>query len=326
MKNTDKITNLLFYAGVILFFLGFNFSDNPTAGWYLQTMPDLNGKSISDIFFLDSLNGWASTGTNNGPGNINYILKTTNGGDNWLINYNDICFFSRIFFADTIIGYASGGSGGGTAYLYKTTNGGLNWNRLSNTGASEFDDMTVLNKDTLWLVDHDPLTGGVFRTTKGGQSWVQQLSAGTQNPDKIYMYNARIGFICKASSSAYLRKTTDSGNTWFTVVQNDAFIDMYFTDSLNGWRTRGQLDSIKKTTDGGLNWTKLLLPRTGGYFYISAVNNFAFLNKDTLWASGAVAYTAIGPRALLYISTNGGVNWAINYRTPTRSTYTDIFI
>jgi photosystem II stability/assembly factor-like uncharacterized protein len=318
MKNTDKITNMLFYTGVILFFLGFNFSDNPPSGWYLQTMPDLNGKSISDIFFLDSLNGWASTGTNNGPGNINYILKTTNGGNNWLIIFADSCFFSSIYFTDNNTGFVSGGSGGGRAYFYKTTNGGNNWSRLWNTGASEFDDMSVQNKDTIWVVDHDALTGGVSRTTNGGQSWVQQLSAGNQNPDKIYMYNARIGFIVRNNLAANIRKTTNGGESWFSVVNGEGFNDIYFIDSLTGWKA-WSTDSIKKTSNGGLNWFKQNLPPSQNLNGQSAILKFAVLNRDTMWGVGAVKYNTPSPpesRGLIYISTNGGNNWGYQFPDP----------
>ena len=314
------IYTALYSIGILLLFIGYNFRDSPPpSGWYLQTMPNLNGKSISDVFFLDSLTGWAVTGTNSGPGNINYILKTTNGGDNWLIKYDDTCFFSRIYFADTNNGYASGGSGGGRAYFYKTTNSGINWNRIWNTGASEFDDMSGLNKDTIWVVDHDRLTGGVFRTTNGGQSWTQQLSAGSQNPDKIYMYNARIGFIVNNNWGAKsLRKTTDSGNSWFNIL-NEGFSDMKFLDSLTGWKC-WRADTINKTTNGGLNWINYLLPPTSGNFGSSVITQIAIINNDTIWGAGPEKYhTPNGSSGMLYITTNGGLNWG--YQLPDISIY-----
>ncbi|MBK6504989.1 MAG: hypothetical protein IPG02_04800 [Ignavibacteria bacterium] len=43
------------------------------------------------------------------------------------------------------------------------------------------------------------LTGGVFRTTNGGTSWVRQLSLGSFNPDRIYMIDGRNGFISQVN-------------------------------------------------------------------------------------------------------------------------------
>jgi len=85
-------------------------------------------------------------------------------------------------------------------------------------------DMSVLNKDTIWICNTVSLTGGVFRTTNGGLNWDRQFSGGTDNPNKIYMYNARIGFISNTTNSSSTRKTTDSGNNWSVVAQNSAFM------------------------------------------------------------------------------------------------------
>ncbi|MCE1165849.1 MAG: hypothetical protein LWX07_10660, partial [Bacteroidetes bacterium] len=168
-KRADRITTLVFFISVLVFFTGYNFSDNPPNGWYLQTMPDLNGASIKDITFTDSLNGYAVTNIGN---NNSYILKTANRGDNWSIVYTYTYPFSRIEFVTANIGFTNS-----FTKLFKTTNAGYNWDSLDLPGIFG-DDMSVLNKDTIWLAMSEPLTGGVFRTTNGGVNWTQQLSAG----------------------------------------------------------------------------------------------------------------------------------------------------
>jgi photosystem II stability/assembly factor-like uncharacterized protein len=306
MKNIDKITNLLFYAGVILFFLGFNFSDNPPTGWYLQTMPDLNGRSISDIFFLDSLTGYAVARQTS---DSSYILKTSNGGDNWSIVYRSFLAMEKIQFLNTSTGYSVG------AYLFKTTSGGFNWFQVNAPSISP-ENLYVLNEDTIWIISSEPLTGGVFRTTNGGQSWVQQLSAGNQNPGRIYMFNARIGFICKVSTLTNLRKTTDGGNTWITVLPNEGFFDIKFIDSLTGWKAQ---DFFKKTTDGGITWFDQPYPQGNfGVTLFPSIRNFSLLNRDTIWGGyGVAAYPNLNSRGILLRSTNGGSNW--NYQIPDTS-------
>ena len=164
------------------------------------------------------------------------------------------------------------------------------------------------------------LTGGVFRTTNGGLNWTQQFNAGSQNPDKIYMFNARIGFISEYSfppTNDDFRKTTNGGLNWFN-VSNDGFQHMYFIDSLTGWKSTGDADSsMKKTTDGGLTWTKQpLLPSSGTV--ISVISRFTVLNKDTLFgAGGVISYGTNGYRGVIYRTTNGGSNWT--YQIPDTS-------
>jgi len=307
-KYISKLLDVLIAFVLLLFFASFGFRDGRTSGWYQQFIPNLNGQTISDIFFLDSLTGWAVTGTNNGPGHINYIIKTTNGGDNWNIIITDTCFYSKIKFINSTSGFASGGSGGGTAFFYKSTNGGMNWQKLVNTGAAEFEDMSVLNQDTIRVVDHDALVGGAFLTTNGGLSWTRQFSGGTENPNKIYMFNARIGFICNNTNGSGIKKTTNGGNNWLVCVPSDVFKDIYFIDSLTGWRA---YDNIKKTSDGGSNWVQQQLPQgINGQSILGGIRRISNMNRDTLWGSGAgVIFPNSQARGILFRTTTGGDSW-----------------
>jgi hypothetical protein len=307
-KYISKLLDVLIAVVLLLFFASFGFRDGRTSGWYQQFLPNLNGQPISDVFFLDSLTGWAVTGTNNGPGHINYIIKTTNGGDNWNIIFTDTCFFSRINFINLNSGFACGSDGGGFAYFYKSTNGGINWIRLFNTEALAFEDMSILNQDTIWVVDHNSFSGGVYQTTNGGLSWSRQLSAGTENPNKIYMFNERIGFICNNTNGSGIKKTTTGGNNWFPVVPNEGFKDIYFVDSLIGWRAN---DNIKKSTDGGLTWVQQQLPQgINGQTIFYGIRSLSCINKDTLWGSYAqVGFPNNQSRGILFRTTNSGNAW-----------------
>lgn len=171
----NKLSTFILYFNILIFIIAFNFAHNPPSGWYQQFLPNLNGMPISDIFFLDSLTGWAVT-NNNMPQDTGYILKTTNGGDNWSIKYKDRRDFSRIIFLNQSTGFTCGGTGSGTPYLYKSIDGGNNWYELvTSFGCAFWGDISILNQDTIWLVDSDGLCGGVFRTTNGGANWDRQL-------------------------------------------------------------------------------------------------------------------------------------------------------
>lgn len=291
-----KLKNILLLSSILIITAAFNFKDNPPSGWYQQFLPNINGQSISDMLFLDSLNGFLITESAS-ISDTSYILKTTNGGDNWEIKFRAVDDFSTIKFANNTTGFMCGGD------LYKTTDAGENWFVINAPNQTRMEDIELLNSDTMWVVDNDGLTGGVFRTTNGGSSWVQQLTLSI-NPSYIYFYNARIGFICNNAGS-YIRKTTDGGATWNIVVSGESFTDIHFVDSLTGWRASS--GGIKKTSNGGLNWVNQQLPSHSG---VVNFTNFSNVNKDTIWGvGGKYDYPGNRTRAVLYTTTNGGSNW-----------------
>ena len=306
---SNKITNFIFYLSILFFTVGLNFQDNPPSGWYQQFLPDVNNMPISDIEFLDSLVGFAVTGDNVGN-DTNYILKTTNGGDNWIINFYTRRDFFRVIFINNNTGYVSGGYNA-PGVLYKTTNQGNNWIQINTGFGLAYKDMSVLNEDTIWLADDNPIDGGVFRTTNGGQNWAQQYGP----TNKIYMFNKNIGFISRGAGNGTLYKTTNSGLNWIQITSENGFTDMYFIDSLTGWKARG---SMKKTTDGGLNWLTQTLP-SGGIIITSSMERFNELNIDTMWGVGGYVWfgPGIGNRGIIWKTTNGGLNWG--YQIPDTS-------
>jgi photosystem II stability/assembly factor-like uncharacterized protein len=298
------LTDIFFYLSILFFIIGFNFTDNMAGGWYQQFMPNLGGRQIQDITFLDSLTGYASARQTS---DTSYILKTTNGGDNWQIIYRNFFAMTQIQFLNVNTGYTVG------AYLYKTTNGGFNWSQVTAPAISP-EELYVLNEDSIWIISSNSLTGGVYRTTNGGANWDQQINLGSYNPNHIYMFNNRIGFI---GGNTQLHKTTTGGENWYLINGTGvgSFSDICFVDSLTGWKSKdagGGGWLMGKTTDGGLNWVEEILP-SGGYISNgSGIVKLSVINKDTIWgAGGFLFYPGQGQRAFLYRTTNGGNNWLL---------------
>ncbi|HEY5125327.1 MAG TPA: T9SS type A sorting domain-containing protein [Ignavibacteria bacterium] len=298
-KYISKLLDVFIAFVLLLFFASFGFRDGRTSGWYQQWFPNLNGSSITSMTFLDSLTGFAVTSTNSSV--QGYIIKTTNGGDNWNIIYTyqpvaSTIAFNKIQFANDSMGYAS------TNYydFYKTINSGLNWTNLSHVpwGAN---DMSVINKDTILIVSNDIIGGGVYRTTNSGLSW-QALGpvGGSGQPYSIYMFNKDMGF--NLSSSA-MKKTTNGGVNWF-VIPGESYSGIQMLDSLIGWKCT---DSIKKTTDGGLNWSSQKAPVYSNSFSTSSIS---INNRDTIWLVGARKFS----HPPVYKTINGGTNWG--YQVP----------
>ena len=90
---------------------------------------------VNDIFFLDSLNGWVVTEGHTNNNDTGYIMKTTDGGNNWIVKYARNVNLTVVQFVNSQTGYVGGGSGSGTVFMYKTTNGGDNWNQIIGTTA-----------------------------------------------------------------------------------------------------------------------------------------------------------------------------------------------
>ncbi|HEY5124538.1 MAG TPA: YCF48-related protein [Ignavibacteria bacterium] len=312
MKPSKYISNfldVLIAFVLLLFFASFGFRDGRTSGWYQQFFPNLNGSTITSITFLDSLTGFAVTNSNSLL--QEYILKTTNGGDNWLINFtfntqNSNWSFVKIASVDSNTVFAFSWT-----EMFTTTNRGNNWNLINYDLYP--DDIAVINKDTILAVLSNGFDGGVYRTTNGGLNW-QALGpvGGSGQPYSIYMFNKDIGF---NQGSSGMKKTTNGGVNWF-VIPGEMYSGIKFIDSLTGWKCT---DSIKKTINGGLNWISQRAPNFSNSFTNSS---FSIINQDTIWLVGARKFS----HAPIYKTTNGGTNWGYQVPDTTFQIYSYNFI
>jgi photosystem II stability/assembly factor-like uncharacterized protein len=323
-KMGKKFIKLLIYSFILILFIAFNFQDCLVNGWYKQTLPNINNIPISDICFLDSLKGIILTGNQN-PLDTSYILKTTNGGNNWNIVKLEQRDFTKVMFINKDTGFVAGGYGNG-AVLYKTTNSGDNWFQINDPGGHIiYNDMFVLNKDTFWLVENNQLTGGVFRTTNGGQNWIQQVNLNIYNPQKIYMINKNNGFITDLGYTIY--RTSNGGFNWTQTDYGSGhyYYDMHFYDSTIGYRAYALDSMLQKTTNGGISWfsTSQFPIILGTPYYSNYIRKFTLLNKDTLWVSGGHGIYPNGVFGVIYKTTNGGLNWG--YQMPDTSFHLNSF-
>lgn len=227
MRKLKRITFLFF---IFMTTLAFNFQDNPPSNWTQQFLPSLNNQPISDMTFLDSLTGYMVSGDIS-VGDTNYILKTTNGGDNWTIINRVFRDLSTIQFLNKDTGYVCGGFNVVGGYIAKTKNGGLNWNTLPNSDfANYFYIMSVLNNDTIFLVDRNSFNGGIYCTTNGGVNWTNQLF---DRIDIIYFYDKNLGFAGNMGLDKHYR-TTNAEENWDSIGYR-GFTDIQFINNLTGW-------------------------------------------------------------------------------------------
>ena len=283
---------------IIILFLATTFeSDSPPPGWFQQTLPvnDL----VNDIFFIDTSKGWAVTTGGTSSSDTAYILNTTNGGNNWLIQKTGIEKLDAIQFLDNNNGYAVGKLFSSTNLsIYKTTNGGLNWQGLNNITGVGPTDLFFVNKDTGWICDDDGTFGaGLQKTTNGGINWQSQLGASFK-PTKLFFLNKDTGWVGTNEPNGRLFRTTNGGVNWNLQFSSIAPIGaIFFLNSLNGWIRGGTsgTNGVAYTTNSGVNWLNGQ-GEIGGY--------------DIKFITDSIGYAGGGSQPLRIIkSKDGGKNW-----------------
>jgi photosystem II stability/assembly factor-like uncharacterized protein len=113
---------------------GLFYTDNGGKTWRLQLLPVRDTDLlISSIYFLDHKNGWlagkimAPTPIKNYSSDRAVLLKTTDGGKNWIMiktNINE-AYFDRIIFKDKMTGWITS-----AACIYSTDDGGATWQKI----------------------------------------------------------------------------------------------------------------------------------------------------------------------------------------------------
>ena len=135
---------------------------------------NIPGSLYIDLTFVDENVGYSVS--NNGM-----IVKTTDGGYNWVQLSSPVTFFlNRIQFTDSQTGYITGGNNTG-GYLLKTTDAGQTWevNNLNTPENNRPEGMFFLNHTTGYI-SGDKL----FRkTTDGGKTWAEVFSSFSENTE-----------------------------------------------------------------------------------------------------------------------------------------------
>ncbi len=272
---------------IILLFIIIQISNHfAEAQWVMQN----SGTSsfLRDVEFLNRNTGWAV-----GDGGV--ILKTTNGGINWLNITNPAVgkpLFS-IHLVDSNICYVVGWF----ETIIKSTDGGTSWIVIRNNEwgfGSSYDAVFFIDENTGWIAG----TGQkILRTTNGGDSiTTDYLFAG--NLHDMYFKDALTGIVTGSGTDMF--KTTNGGLSWNNIVMPIGFRipDFYkitFVNDLTGW-VAGSDRRIFKTTSFGDTWS---------YIDSIAVNPqmrcAEFIDKNTGFVGGEQGY--------LFKSTDGGENF-----------------
>ncbi|HEX2788744.1 MAG TPA: YCF48-related protein [Ignavibacteria bacterium] len=238
----------------------------------------------------------------------NKLLKTTNGGNNWYVVFENGNNIRSIKFINNDIGLFLDGN----YSIYKTTSGGNNWFLFAAFTSPQITylyDIAFLNENVIkCLGKRDAFIGytqGIMQTSNGGLNW-SYVSASIPSSywNNIHFVNSQTGFI--SGRGGVVSKTTNSGNTWVTLntglnSEYDLKKILFYNERIGivkSDNTRG----ILFTTNSGNNWQ----------FVSIAIDDFCYMDSTTLIATGHLG--------AIYKSTNSGLNWIskLNSITSTR--------
>lgn len=251
-----------------------------------------NYNMCSGIDFIDQNTGWAIIDDTDSD----QIIKTINGGNNWILQnvVNDT--ITSIKFINSSTGFAAGIND----FIIKTTNGGNSWFNINSNNLQNWLSADFFNSETGWLCGSG---GKIVKTTNGGNNW-NILTTGINNTLRAIKFtNPNTGWA--AGDSGKIIKTENGGQNWY--LQNsgtfirinllnilDASTALFITDedSPNGY------SHLFKTINGGSNWVGL----TQFPYKIKDMefidHNIGFVCASYNYGSGYIKKTL-----------NGGNNW-----------------
>ena len=282
--------------GIVSIFLISFFSLSSKVGaqeqWVQQTFPGIP-VTLYSVRFVDANTGWA-VGVNG------TIIKTTNGGTNWVPQTSGTTDTLRsVFFVNANVGYAVGGSGipgGMWGDFLRTTNGGATWTLMRQQLDYGLYSVYFTDVDTGYASGFGSTDIFLFKTVNGGTNWIRQTGF-IRAAYSLYFLNAKLGY----GAGAGVTKTTDGGSTWSmlnTGTTAVSFRSIHFTDSNTGYAV-SSTGNIIKTLNGGASWSFQINGTNGG---LTAVH---FNSSDTGYCVGGTSPL----NGIVLKTTSGGSTW-----------------
>ncbi|MBO9562809.1 MAG: hypothetical protein J7621_08555 [Niastella sp.] len=216
---------------------------------------------VRDICFIDNLKGFAVGGENScgGTGCIppgGFIVKTTDGGQNWtkVFTPSDKIEIAAIYFINNTTGFCAGDN-----VIFKTADGGQTWSeyKVNNLGGKMMDVLFTDAQHGYVVCTFDK----IVKTSNGGLTW----EVTTSNKEAGYYAVSSAEGSMYVSGQGKIIKSVNGGSSWSQLPNSPADIfAIHFTDKNTGFAFgRGNYSggdwgysygSIYCTDNGGATW------------------------------------------------------------------------
>ena len=300
------------YLSYFLIILGL--TKNSWAQWSVQNSTTTN--DLRDIEFLDDNYGVA-------VGDDGTILKTVDGGTTWVnMNFSSPEDLNSVALSGTDTIYAAGtGTFGPT--IYRSGDAGVTWQK------------TLIDNTTLSVCtspDADIFAAGnyIHHSKDGGENWVTPYTMGpTVNPftiqavdDQTVHMGANVAGII--TYSAIIARTANGGATFwdfdvFSFPNENGLSAFSFIYPDTGYLFMNDYDFFNPNDSSQLIrvFNFQLVPALGNdsmwIFNYESINLlFGDYVNDCKFFKDKTGY-AVGPKGIVYRSTDGGVTWADDY-------------
>jgi photosystem II stability/assembly factor-like uncharacterized protein len=285
-----------------------------------------------DVWFYDDNIGW-------GVNSNGLIVKTVDGGDNWLVQASLPGVYLRcIGFANDRIGWVGTTAGKSPDdRLYQTTDGGANWAQVKNlpNGAPK-------QICGLWVVDQNTVHAcgsnlpdqptAIITTTDGGKNWTAvDMKPQASSLIDIYFRDANNGWVTGGQDSVkcggrtiskpdllpVVLHTTDGGKTWINLISNPDVLHGVFPRGEWGWKIQAIAPStivislqnyrdgaFLRSDDDGKTWSRM---RINDRQRNSNLEGIGFLDGRRGWVGGWGDFKYEG--GFTSVTSDGGLNW-----------------
>jgi photosystem II stability/assembly factor-like uncharacterized protein len=179
---------------------------------------------LESVYFVNEYVGWAVGG---GYPHGGTILKTTNGGEIWLIQIDstDNLYLESAHFIDENTGWAAGSIfiiGKIYAVILRTTDGGTSWNAHLISGTRTFYSIQFIDSNNGWAVGS---WGTIITTTDGGKSWINEISPTSYDLYSVDFIDHNTGWA--VGNGGTILKTTTGGATFIEEKEIDKIPNDY---------------------------------------------------------------------------------------------------
>ncbi len=283
---------------------------------YAQEWKEVTSASygiLTNVFFLNENTGWM-------VGNKGTILKTTDGGNNWVTPLNQELSIPNTLYSVHFINANTGFFGGTKNLLFKTTNGGNTVDTVSFPANSKAAIKAIyfIDENKGWVLSSESKKAKLYHTSDGGSNWTIQITEDNSDLESMHFLSETKAICVGGVKNALAIYSTNDGINWtksqmpsftvsyskldlhdiFIMNETNAFIVGYGTSSVGL-----QPSILLKSTDGGLTWN----------FQDQNENNKVYTNLYGVTFKNDTEGLAIGGDAtngyVIYKTTDGGTNW-----------------